>query len=639
MCGIGGFSGSFAPDLLGRMGAMLAHRGPDDAGEWHDSDAHVGLVHRRLSIIDLSLRAHQPMAADGGVTITYNGEIYNFRELRAELEAKGHRFHSESDTEVILRLYLQDGVAAFERLNGIFAFGLWDPRSGELLLVRDGLGVKPLYYASTSSGVVFASEIKALLACSEVPRRLDPVALEQHLTFLWSVAPRTVLRDVHKLPPGRVLVVNRGEVSREWTFSDLPYDGSRSDLTEQEATEQLRERLQDAVERQLVSDVPVGAMLSGGLDSSAVVAMARKADAGALTRCYSIGFADGADMDGSPSDMSYAAQVAKHLGVELCPITIGPDAISHFERMVYTLDEPQADPAPINAMLIAEQARKDGIPVLLTGTGGDDIFSGYRRHSALQLERYWGWAPSLLRSAGAAGARRLPTRWPVMRRAHRAFEHADLSAADRLLSYFTWTTSGLRGSLYGPALSEDLRGTDVLAPLRESLARIPAEREPLNQMLYLEAKHFLADHNLNYMDKAGMAYGVEVRVPFLDHDLVAFASQLPVNMKWRGREGKYLLKKAMEPMLPREVVYRPKTGFGAPLRRWIRNELREVVEDVLSPAAIGDRGLFDASGVRALIDADRAGRVDGAYAIFALMAVELWCRMFIDQPIIPTGPR
>jgi asparagine synthase (glutamine-hydrolysing) len=311
--------------------------------------------------------------------------------------------------------------------------------------------------------------------------------------------------------------------------------------------------------------------------------------------------------------------------------------------MLYYLDEPQADPAPINALLIAEQARRDGIKVLLSGAGGDDIFSGYRRHWAIHAERYWGWMPRAIRRGLAMSARSMAgsrtlagMQIPLMRRGVKMFSYADLPADERLASYFWWSGDALRRSLYSSALSDRLRTVDTSAPLLESLRRIPDERSPLNRMLYLEAKHFLADHNLNYTDKMGMAVGVEVRVPFLDLDLVEFATRIPPAMKQRGRVGKAILKKAMQPDLPHDVIYRPKSGFGAPLRRWLRRELREQVEETLSAASLADRNLFDPKAVRTLIDLDRAGRVDGAYTIFALMCMELWFRQFVDStPSLP----
>jgi asparagine synthase (glutamine-hydrolysing) len=327
--------------------------------------------------------------------------------------------------------------------------------------------------------------------------------------------------------------------------------------------------------------------------------------------------------------------VAAHLGVELHALRVDPGIIGNLERMLWLLDEPQADPAPINALLISEQARRDGFKVLLSGAGGDDIFSGYRRHRALRLERLWTRFPAPVRAALGTAVRRGPgalSSAPWARRAVKLVEHAHLDDDRRMAAYFWWSGEGLRRGLYSPELAARTAGEDTAAPLLESLSRIPDERDPLNRMLYLEGKHFLADHNLNYTDRMGMAAGVEVRVPLLDPDLVALATRIPPGMKQKGAEGKAIFKRAMEPLLPRDIVYRPKSGFGAPLRQWMKNELRAQVEDTLSPAALRARGLFDPAAVRRLVDADRAGRVDGAYTILALMCVEIWCRLFVDAP-------
>ena len=634
MCGIAGFSGAFDRDLLTAMSGRLAHRGPDGHGEFTDPEHGIGLAHRRLAVIDPTPAGRQPMELpDASLCVTYNGEIYNYRELAAELAGRGHRPRGRSDTEVLLHLYRRYGLDLFGRINGIYAFALWDAGRRSLLLARDGVGVKPLYYCETPAGVLFASEIKALLACDAVSRELDPAALDEHLTFLWTAAPRTLLKAVRKLPPGCAMTVRDGRVVRRWRHYDLPYDGARhADGASGLATE-LRHRLQQAVERQLVSDVPVGAFLSGGLDSSCVVAMMRRAQPDRRPVCYTIGFRDGGDIDGSPADLPYARRVARHLDADLREIVVGPEIIGHLEPMLYHLDEPQADPAPINALLIARRAREDGVPVLLSGTGGDDLFSGYRRHLAVRLRGLVPPLPGLVRAAVAGWARSAPAAGDALRRVRRALVRADLRGDAWLASLLAWSSAGERRPLFSPALRRRLEGRDELESLARSLADIPRERDPLNRLLYLEGRHFLADHNLNYTDKMGMAAGVEVRVPLLDTGLIDFAARIPPGLKQRGRQGKYILKRAMEPLLPREVVYRPKTGFGAPLRRWMRRELRPMIDDVLSEDALRRRGLFDAAAVRALIRRDRAGRVDAAYPIFGVLCVELWCRLFLDRRV------
>jgi asparagine synthase (glutamine-hydrolysing) len=636
------------------MTDSVAHRGPDGEGElWIDvpNETQTGLGHRRLAIIDLSSAGCQPMvlppsgAAGASITLVFNGEIYNYRELRAELAAAGHRFTTQTDSEVLLHLYERDGLDSLDRLNGIFAFAIHDARAhgrppgverGALFLARDQAGVKPLYFSSTARGFLFASEIKALLCEPSVAREIDPLALHQMLAYLWTPAPRTMLRAVNKLEPGCAMLIHRGSIARRWRYYRLPYDGVRDARPRAAIAADLAAHVERAVRRQLVADVPVGAFLSGGLDSSAVVAMMRRAQPDRRIQCFSIGFGDDADSEGNPADLPYARRVAKHLDVDLEEIRIDATAIDRLEEMVAMLDEPQADPAPINALFIAERARSMGIPVLLSGAGGDDIFSGYRRHRALQFERWWAWLPQSIRArVQSAAVDRATGRGRgqggvLGRRLTKMFAHAGEDADRRLIGYFWWSPDRLRRNLYSADFAARIGAADAAAPLLDSLSEIPAERDPLQRMLFLETRHFLADHNLNYTDRAGMSAGVEVRVPLLDLDLINFAARIPASMKQTGSEGKSIFKQAMRDVLPHDVIYRPKSGFGAPLRRWLRRELRARVEDTLDPAVLRRRGIFDPSAVRALIDDDRTGKIDGSYTIFALMCFELWCRRFID---------
>lgn len=655
MCGIVGFQGDYSRELLAAMLCQVAHRGPDGEGQAlleSPGTAPTGFGHRRLAIIDLSDAGRQPMAVEPdpaggmrrGLTLIFNGEIYNYRELRAELAAGGHVIRTATDSEVLLHLYERDGLDMVQRLNGMFAFAIHDDRAdgrpagvdrGAVFLARDHLGIKPLYYAEAPRGLLFGSEIKALLCDRELSRAVDPSALHQMLAYLWTPAPATMLASVRKLEPGCALIAHGGRVRRTWRYYDVPYDGSREAADFDTAARDLAAHLETAVQRQLVADVPVGAFLSGGLDSSAIVAMMRRARSSPIT-CFTMDFHDD-DADGNPADLPYARRVARHLGVDLVEVPMDPSEIKRLPDMVALLDEPQADPAPINALLIAERARSMGIPVLLAGAGGDDLFSGYRRHWAVSFERQWAWLPQPVRrglqAAAAAGAsgRGMGQSTTAARRLTKMFAHAGEDADRRLIAYFWWSTDGVRRGLYSKDFSAQLGDADTAAPLRASLARIPAERDPLQRMLYLETKHFLADHNLNYTDRAGMAVGVEVRVPLLDVDLVRFATRVPPGFKQRGRVGKAIFKRAMEPYLPHDVIYRPKSGFGAPLRRWLKQELRPMVDDTLSEPIVAGRGFFDAGAVRRLIDADRAGAVDGAYTIFALMCFELWCRRYVDR--------
>jgi asparagine synthase (glutamine-hydrolysing) len=618
------------------MNSLVSHRGPDDEGYWIDRAAGVALGHRRLAIIDLRPEAREPMTnEDGSIQLVFNGEIYNYRELRRELELAGHHFQSLGDSETIIHLYEEEGVDCVRRLGGIFAIALWDAGERRLLLARDHLGVKPLYYAELPRGIVFASELKALLVFPEISRDLDTQAIHQHLSYIWSTAPHTMLKGVRKLEPGyRMVVGEAGVISRE-PYYDLPYDGTRVGGTPAEHEERIRELVAQAVRRQMVSDVPVGAFLSGGLDSSSVVAMMRQVT-GERIRCYSIGFEDGDPADSNPVDLPYARIVAKHFGLDLKEVRVRPDVVDFTERMVYQLDEPQADPACINVHLICEQAREDGYKVLLSGAGGDDIFSGYRRHVALHLERYWGWLPLAARRMLARSARGMSVESITGRRIKKLLLWADRSPEDRMMTYFQWVTDDLLRGLYSENLRDELADYDTLAPLRQTLARIPGERDRLNRMLYLEAKHFLPDHNLNYTDKMSMAHGIEVRVPLLDLDLVDYAVHLPTGEKQRGTHVKAIFKEAMRPVLPAAIINRGKTGFGAPLRRWIREDLREMVRDVLSEESLAARGLFDAKAVQRLIVSNERFETDSSYIIFSLMCIEMWMRNFVDRGVAAT---
>jgi asparagine synthase (glutamine-hydrolysing) len=653
MCGIAGFQGSFPPWLAEAMTASLAHRGPDGHGVSVFDNSRTALGHRRLSIIDLSNAGRQPMTVGAdrggggieGLTLVFNGEIYNFRRLREELERDGHRFRSGTDSEVLLHLYEHCGLAMLSRLNGIFSFAIHDDRpggrpsgvdKGTLFLARDPLGVKPLYFTELPEGFAFASEMKALLHLPSLRREVDAVAIHHMLAYLWTPAPRTALSGVLKLEPGAALLVHDGRVRSRWSYYRMPYTGRTRQEDFSTLAGELEPVLARAVERQLVADVPVGAFLSGGLDSSAVAAMMRRAWPDRTFPCFTIHSGAGDPSDGTASDLPYARQVAGHLDVPLEEIVLEPDAIHRLPEMVWWLDEPQADPAPINAMLIAERARGMGVPVLLSGAGGDDLFSGYRRHWALGFENAWAWLPRPVLGALARTARGMSDgAFPgqgraAVRRLAKMFVRADDVPDRRLVSYFQWSTERARRGLYTRQFADAVRDIDTDGPLLDSLSDIPREQDRLQKMLYLEARHFLADHNLNYTDRAGMAAGVEIRVPLLDLDLVEFAASVPSTHKQRGRVGKAIFKKAMEPYLPREVIYRPKTGFGAPLRRWLRRELRSMVDDTLGEEAIRQRGLFDPAAVERLITLDRAERVDGAYLIFGLMTIELWCRRFID---------
>ncbi len=631
MCGIAGFQGAYGPDLLQQFNARQEHRGPDDQDVWYDQDDRVGLAHRRLSIIDLSPEAAQPMCDEtGDIQLVCNGEIYNFQELRSFLQEKGYRFKTQGDCEVLIHLYDLEGPDMLDRLNGMYALAIWDRRKKSLFLAVDHARIKPLYYAETPGGFVFASEIKALMAVPDLDRTTSHDAIHYHLAYLWCPAGETMLKAVKKCEPGQALLVQDGRIQRIWTHEPPHYEAPIASMSESDALEALTREMEAAVERQMVSDVPVGAFLSGGLDSSLIVALMAKHTEAANLSCYTIKSAIGAHR-GFVDDLPYARKAAKHLGVKLAEIEITPPSADDVTSMITMLDEPQADIAPINVMLIAAQARKDGVKVLLSGAGGDDVFSGYRRHIALQLERYWSWLPKPLRAGLRAGSKLAPGGTAVGRRIQTAFRSADQPKDHRMMSAFFWSDREIRRSLFSDDLKAAISSSNVLDPLTERFERLGPDVPDLNRLLYLEQQFFLADHNLNYTDKASMAESIEVRVPFLDRELMKFAATLPVDLKLKGTTTKYLLRKIAEPLLPHEVIYRPKVGFGAPIQEWLDNDLKEMVEDALSHQSLKQRGWFDPKAVDKLRADNKAGRIDATMTIFELVCLELWTRRFVDD--------
>jgi len=626
MCGIVGAESSNSKQVVEQMLERLKYRGPDHVALTTIEQLTIG--HARLSILDISSSSNQPLwDVTKRACIVFNGEIYNYKALRSELKAVGYSFSSQGDAEVIINMYLEYGVAAFERLRGIFALAIWDMDKRELILARDAFGVKPLYYTESSNGFYFASEIKALLVAHDLSLELNYDALLRSVVFLWSPGPETVLSGIHKLEPGHYLKVKDKKISEKVMYSQWPSYLPGSGRA-QEHFDELESCLRESVRAQLVADVAVGAFLSGGLDSSLIVAMASEIYGNKL-ECFTIDSTEGnSKNDGFADDLPYAKAAASHVNVPLNIVEAKPDIIKYLSWMIYHLDEPQADPAPINVAMIARAARKKGIKVLFSGAGGDDVFSGYRRHYAIKLERFWSWLPSGGRAILKSSTRKLPKSNPVFRRISKMFAYADLNSDDRLLSYFYWISPDIAYSLFTDEAKQKM-SENPFSSLISEIEQL-STKDPLEKMLYLERKYFLVDHNFNYTDKMSMAYGVEVRVPFLDRRVVEYASKIPSKLKQRGKQGKWILKKVAERYLPKSIIYRPKTGFGAPLRSWLQNDLKEVVDELLGKESLEKRGIFKFDAVQSLIDADREGAEDYAYPIFSLVCIEVWCRIFID---------
>ena len=636
MCGIAGYSLSsdisLADDTLLKMLKKIVHRGPDDQGIFQDHRTKVGLVHSRLSIQDLSPLGHQPMFdKDKKIALVFNGEIYNFQELREELVKKGIKFDGNSDTEVLLNLYILNGKEMLSQLNGIFAFAIWDSITQTLFIARDNFGVKPLYYSSINSCFFFASELKALLPILNENHNLDYESIQRYLMFLYCPGKGTPMKSVSKLLPGEAMIVHKGKIIDIWKWYQPVFFKKKNKnlLTKNHAIEGTRNHLRSAIKRQMVADVPIGAFLSGGLDSSAIVSFAREQKKD--IKCFTIESSDKSKHEGI-DDLPYARKVAKHLDVPLEVVKINSNKMaSDIENMVKILDEPLADPASLNVLYISRLAREQGIKVLLSGSGGDDIFTGYRRHFALTTEHWWTWLPSGIRNLLFKGSLKLNQNNLYYRQITKLFSGANLERDDRLVNYFSWIKRADLENLYSSEFSSAIKKSNATSIMLDFLKELPSNTSKLDRMLALEQQFFLADHNLIYTDKMSMAAGVEVRVPFLDKELVEFAYNIPDHFKQKGKEGKWVLKKALEGYLPNDIIYRPKSGFGAPLRQWMRNEFRELLGDILSIESLRNRGLFNPTAVWKLIDKNNKGDVDASYTLLSILCIEIWCRNFIKK--------
>lgn len=630
MCGIIGGIGCFENSVLTQALDTVAHRGPDSKGIFDNENVFLG--HTRLSIQDLSENANQPMfSEDNRYVIIFNGEIYNHLDIRREL-LTNRVFKSSGDTETILYAYIHYGESILEKLNGIFAFAIFDNSTGEIIIVRDQFGVKPLYFYAKDNLFLFGSELKSFLPF-KIDLSLCPNAVFNYISFLWSPGEKTAFKYVKKLLPGTYLKFNIKEsvVINPLSFYKLKYPRVKSNRTEEELIDELENHLLKAVERQLLSDVSVGFFLSGGLDSSLLVAMARRLNPELEMKCFTIDVGkNNASDDGFADDLYYAKKVASYLNVELNIVDANFDIVQMFDKMIWHLDEPQADAAPLNVLKIANLARDQNIKVLIGGTAGDDLFSGYRRHQALNIEKYFKILPSCIVSLVQGTVKLLPSRLPAFRRLKKLVNNLHQTPIKRQLSYFSWLPENTVHSLFSANWKEFLKNNDCFEYFYKVGNDLDKQTSDLDRMLFWELKTFLVDHNLNYTDKLGMAVGVEARVPFLDMDLVEFSQSIPSSMKMKGIETKYILKKVAERYLPHDVIYRPKTGFGAPVRKWITSDLQPMIDERLSINRIKDRGIFNPEAVWDLINQHKSGKIDASYSIWALLAVESWCMQFVD---------
>jgi asparagine synthase (glutamine-hydrolysing) len=627
MCG---FTGAYARDggeavsrdALVRMTGSLRHRGPD--GEGYFLDRGVALGHRRLTIIDLATGDQPKARADGSVVLVFNGEIYNYRELRKELEGLGRAFRTQSDTEVILEAYATWGEECVTRLRGMFAFALWDRARRSILLARDRVGIKPLYYSWDGNRLLFGSEIKSILAEGSVARDIDPAALDEYLTYLYVPAPRSIFRAIRKLRPGHILVVSdRGLEEREYwdlVFEPKPWS------SEEACAEELLETVRESVRVHLVSDVPLGAFLSGGIDSSAVVGLM----AGLMNepvKTASIGFEEsGFD------ELPWARQVAERFRTDRYERVVRPRAAEIMDTLAWHYDEPFADSSMIPTYYVSQAAR-DRVTVALSGDGGDENFAGYRRYRFDVFENRVRSAvsPALLRPLARMSSQIYPKAdWlPRIFRAKTTLQNLSLSPERAYAHTMSWFTPDMKRHLYGEALRRELNGHDPFDALAPHFERSRGW-DPLSRIQYVDIKSYLVDDILTKVDRASMAHSLEVRVPLLDHVVMEYAAGIPACWKLQGGEGKHIFKKALRPVLPDEVLYRPKMGFTIPLARWLRQDLRPMFEASVLRQNSFLSGMFDPAPIRRWWGEHQRGQRDHSNPLYALLVLEAWGRRHMD---------
>lgn len=627
MCGIAGFfhAPGAAPvdrQVLGRMTDVIAHRGPDGRGEYADASAGVGLGHRRLSIIDVAAGAQPLSNEDGTVWVTFNGEIYNFKDLRQELEGRGHTFRTHSDTEVIVHGYEEWGPRTVEHFRGMFAFAVWDGRNRRLVLGRDRLGVKPLYYSVLpDGGIVFGSEIKAVIEHPRVSREWKHDAIDAYLALQYIPTPYTVFDGVAKLPPSHVLIAENGRhrLEQYWT---LTFPGTGDELRESEYLARLDELLHEAVKLRLISEVPLGAFLSGGIDSSAVVAaMVDTSDAPVLTT--SVGFRERAF-----NEVGFAEQVAAHLGCRHYTRTVTPEIADLLPRLAWHLDEPFADASAVPTYYVSAVAREK-VTVALSGDGGDELWAGYARHRVERLEtqaRRW------LGTAGSQAASRVGQLLPLAVKGARSLRHLGLAPAEACAQKHVYGLfeQGVRDRLYTGEFAETVRDHDPLAGFRLAYDACTSPA-PVDRALFVDAGTYLLDDILIKVDKMSMAVALETRVPLLDHHLVEFAAAVPVALKLKAGRGKYLLRRFLEGRVPSSILDRPKHGFEAPTGEWLRGPLAPMVSDLLLGPTFRARQIFSPTAVARLWREHQSGRRDHRHRLWSLLMLELWFRQFVDR--------
>ena len=610
---------------ISAMASVLVHRGPDDHGIYVDGP--VGIGHQRLSIIDISPAGHQPMSnEDGSIWIVFNGEIYNFEELRMELQGKGHVFTSHTDTETIIHLYEEEDTDCLNRLRGMFAFAIWDSTKQRLFIARDRVGKKPLVYAVTDDAIIFASEIKALLQDPSVTAEVDCEALHHYLTYQYVPSPWTMFKGIRKLPPAHSLVVEQEKITTR-QYWQLSYAQKLTLPTLGDYVEQFMDVFTEAVKIRLRSDVPLGAFLSGGIDSSATVAVMSQLTNRAI-KTFSIGF----DVS-EYNETTFAAMVAKKFNTDHTEFIVNPDAISILPKLVWHYNEPFADSSAIPTYYVSKLTREH-VTVALNGDGGDESFAGYERYIADKLAGYYEKIPCIAREhiikRCLSFIPHQENRNSFFRRLKRFVNGISEKAERRYVRWICGFDNEMKNDLYSAAFAEKTAAIDSVDLIVNWYAKADASAF-LDKTLFVDIMSYLPDDLLVKVDIASMANSLEARSPFLDHKLMEFAAALPPHLKLNGIQSKYLLKKAFSSVLPRSVLYRKKMGFGVPIDRWLRNELKELTYQILLEKRTVERGLFKEQAVRMLIDEHMLKRADNSYRIWALLFMEVWYRMFIDK--------
>lgn len=632
MCGIAGFINfDDGLSLAHVVNRLQAHRGPDHHGVWQQDN--VTLAHQRLSIIDLSARSNQPFVKEGLVMI-FNGEIYNYATLRADLESKHQtRFITSGDTEVVLEMYRVMGLACFEHFIGMFSFALYDIEKKSLLLARDHFGIKPMYLYQQGNRFAFASELKSLTGLPGFRKEINFNSLVSAANYLWVPGNESIFQSVTKLPPGHFAFLNCG--SKELEIEIRQYFSLKeehAELSEEETIQQLRWHLEKTVERHMVADVPVSSFLSGGLDSSLISVLAKQRTNALSTFTIATQEKD-KKIEKMPDDERYARSLAKQFGFDHTEVPIDAGVVDMLPSIVRILDEPLGDPAAINTFLICKRARERGVKVLLSGMGADEIFFGYRRQQATLLAARYQSLPSGVRKLTRTTVNALPVRVgshgvKITRWGKRFLDFADLPLEQSYRrSYSYYDDDGL-GKLFNRGIQKEI---GALNAQHASYFNERKDGDLINNICNTDIHLFMQGLNLTYTDRASMAASVEVRVPFIDREMIRFAMSIPGKYKYKKGEGKYILKKAAETILPNEIIYRPKASFGAPIRSWISNELRPMIDDLLSESSIRRRGLFNYSFIKNMIDQDRKGTSDFAYQIYFLLTLEVWFKEFVDQ--------